>query len=138
MTQPKNLRSAPLQRNAVLAELPPKYGNRFLHSEAMTDNIKYANGYILFIKEVRLGSQPLGESLAALTHILINLKHTEREVFFDGYFINVNVVIRCWDHLTVTVKHVKPHTPAPGFSLPSQWRSSSCEPPTASDRPGCY
>lgn len=28
------------------------------------------------------------------------------------------------------------NTPAPGFSLPSQWRSSSCGPPTASDRPG--
>lgn len=107
-TQPINLRSALLQWNAALAELPPQYGYRFLHSDAMTDTIKYVNGYILFIEEVRLCSQPLGESLAALTHILINLKHTEREVFFDRCFINVNVGIRCWDHLTV--KHVKQRT----------------------------
>lgn len=80
-TWPNNLRSALPQRNAVLAELPPQYGYRFLHSDAKTDTIKYANGYILFIKEVRLCSQPLGESLAALTHILINLKTHRKRSF---------------------------------------------------------
>lgn len=42
----------------------------------------HTNGYVLFVKEVWLCSQPLGESLAALTHILINLKHMRREQIF--------------------------------------------------------
>lgn len=49
---------------------------RISYSDAKTDRI--TDGYILFIKEVRLCSQPLGESLAALTHILINLKQENR------------------------------------------------------------
>lgn len=50
--------------------------------------------------------------------------HTERRAFVG------HQLLKTW------CPSGQSHTPAPGFSLPSQWRSSSCGPPTASDRPG--
>lgn len=75
----------------------------------------YPKRYILLIEEVRLCSQPLRESLAALAHILIDLKYTERRAFVG------HQVLKTWDPPRDRVTHLLQVFPSPanGVHLPA-------------------